>query len=397
MHAAPEAAMVANEILQTILSWANRVLPEPGEPASPDLPRFIKPRSILVVPSKFIGDNVLLIPFLRNLRHNVGPSTRIDLVTTPVLYSLYETLPSLDHVYLEKRHKPANPRLFLEAQGYDTIFFARYSLYWGTAARQARLSQRVGFDLERLGIHGLKHWGRCLTHPIPSTSLFDRQPQVELYLDMLRMLGFNVSNSHLECPFLPEADHVRAKDLLRSVLEGRPKGTPGILIQAASGSPGKQWPAENWHQLLRLLHEWLDPVFIVTGSHREQSTYEEWEQEFPLLNLCGQTSLRETLAVMQQVDLVITLDTSTAHLAALAEVPRLVVLYGPTNQAQWRPQVLPETAFRQVFLDLPCRPCPARTCEHRNCLRQLGVANVMAAIQDCYREKPAFSSPLRDF
>jgi heptosyltransferase-2 len=388
--------MVANEILQTILSWANRVLPDPGEPASPDLPRFQKPKSILIVPSKFIGDNVLLIPFLRNLRRSMGPSTRIDLVTTPVLYSLYETLPWLDHVYLEKRHQPANPRLFLEVQGYDTIFFTRYSLYWGTAARQARLPQRVGFDLERLGIHGLKHWGRCLTHPIPSTSLFDRQPQVELYLDMLRMLGFSVADSHLECP-LREADYTRAENLLRPALAGKPKGTPRILVQAASGSPGKQWPDENWRQLLRLLHTWLAPVFIVTGSQREQDTYTEWKREFPLLNLCGQTSLRETLAVMQRMDLVITLDTSTAHLAALAGTPRLVVLYGPTNQAQWHPQIQSGTVLRQVCLDLPCRPCPARTCEHRSCLRQLGVASVMAAIQDCYREKPAFSSHLQDF
>jgi heptosyltransferase-2 len=388
--------MVANEILQTILSWANRVLPEPCEPASPDLPSFKKPQSILIVPSKFIGDNVLLIPFIRNLRHNLGPSARIDLVTTPVIHSLYETLLWLDHVYLEKQHQPANPRLFLEAQGYDTIFFTRYSLYWGTAARQAKLPQRVGFDLERLGIHGLKYWGRCLTHPIPSTSLLDQRPQVELYLDLLREVGLSVSDSHLECP-LREADHTRAEALLRPALPGETNNTPRILIQAASGSPGKQWPDENWRQLLRLLHEWLAPVFIVTGSQREQGAYEEWEREFPLRNLCGQTSLRETLAVMQRVDLVITLDTSTAHLAALAGSPRLVVLYGPTNQSQWRPQVQPGTALRQVYLDLPCRPCPARTCEHRSCLRQLGVANVMAAIQDCYREKPAFSPAFQDF
>lgn len=377
--------MGANEILEKILGWANRVLPEEDNNLHAGMPRFRRPKSVLIIPSKFIGDNVLLIPFIRNLRRNLGEETRLDIMTTPTVQPLYETLPWLDEVHVEKRHWPANARQFLETQGYDTIFFTRYSLHWGNAARRANIPQRVGFDLERIGIHRLKRWGHCLTHTIPSTPIFDTRPQVDLYLDTLRLLKFDVKDSHLECHLQPE-DYSRARHLLQQAGHA-----PCVLIQAASGSPGKEWSSQNWHDLLQMLDQWLAPVFVTTGSAREKTYYEEWEREFPLLNLCGQTNLRETLALMRQVDLVVTIDTSTAHLAAMAGTPRLVVLYGPTNEKQWRPPVSADTALRQVHLDLPCRPCPARTCEHRNCLRQLSPWQVMMAIRSCYQEKPGFS------
>ncbi len=372
--------MLANQILNLMLSMTNRFFDEVPLPLAYQTPVFQKPESVLLIPSLFIGDNVLLNPCIRNLRRNLGKNARIDVMSPPAVYPLYETMPWVNHVYVEKKHRPNHPTDFLRAHGYDTILFFRYSLFWSNAAQRVGISQRVGFDFERIGLHGFKHWGQRLTHAIPSRSLHDPRNQCEVYLDILRHLNLPILDKHLE-PHLTQSDYQFAEHLLQHAAKDRPR----ILIHAACGSPGKQWPAENWNRLLSLLDRRWQPTFIASGSAKEATVYQKWVKQFDFLNLCGKTTLRQTIAVLQKTDLVITLDTSIAHLAALAGTPRLVVLYGPTNQAQWRPCVRAETHLEQVCLELPCRPCPARTCGHKSCLKQLPVAQVMQAIQRCFK------------
>jgi ADP-heptose:LPS heptosyltransferase len=375
--------MVANEILEGLLFLANQVLAD-KEPTDGglNLP-FRKPKAALIVPSLFIGDNVLLTPLIRNLRRNFGPDTRLEIVCPSVVKPFHETLPWLDAVHAEKNGATRNPVLFLKSQAYDTIILCRYSFTWANAALRAEIPQRIGYDLERLGLQGFKHWGRCLTHAIPSTSVFDQRPQVEIYLDLLRQLGLNAENPIPEC-VLTEPDHQKAEQLL----EGS-RNTPRILIQAGAGSPGKQWPIENWQAVLAGIRQyWPQADFFAIGGKREQTLYLEMEQQFLLHNFCGKTSLRESIALISRMDMVITLDTSVAHLAAVAKVPRLVVLYGPTNHAKWRPNTPADSVLSQVFMDLPCRPCMARTCAHKSCLKLLPARQVLQAIQDAFQQKP---------
>lgn len=372
--------MVANEILTRLLEIANQVLPE-EEPLLPEAGPFRLPERVLVVPSYFIGDNILLTPFLRNLRRNLGPGTRIDIAASPPMVPFFETFPGVDDVYVEKQGSLRNPRAFLESRRYDTVIMCRYAPMWARAAVRAGIPQRVGYDLERLGIHRLKRWGQSLTHTIPSTSMFDSRPQVEIYLDILRELGMAVDGNNLQAG-LTHDDYRTARKLLPHTDQLK------VLIHAGSGSPGKNWPAEHWENLLTVLNRRWNPLFVAVGGSAERGLYQSWEQDFDFVNLCGGTNLRESIAVLSHMDLVITLDTSVAHMAALAGVPRLVVLYGPTNHLQWKPVVTADTLLRQVHLPLECRPCPARTCEHRQCIKGLSVGQVLLAIEAIMREKP---------
>ncbi len=374
--------MVANQILSRLLELANQVLPEEAALPAGEQP-FQKPGRVLVVPSYFIGDNILLTPFLRNLRRNLGYDARIDMAASPPMAPFFQALPAVDTVFLEHSPELRSSRAFLEQRAYDTIFLCRYAPLWARAAMRAHVAQRVGFDLERLGIHRLKRWGHCLTHAIPSRPMDDPRPQVEVYLDILRQLGLDVWDKHLQAAIT--ADDLRAARALMPPSDHRMR----VLVHAGSGSPGKHWPMSHWADLLEMLRRRWNPRFFSVGTLGERDIYQDWAEDFGLVNLCGQTSLRQSIAVLSFMDLVITLDTSVAHMAALAGAPRLVVIYGPTNQRQWEPVVSAHTALRQVYLDLPCRPCPARTCEHKRCLRGLSAGGVMLAVEAVLRDKPA--------
>jgi ADP-heptose:LPS heptosyltransferase len=376
-------AMVANELARTVLFLANCMLP--STEAADQAGQFFKlPKKALIVASSYIGDNILLLPFIAQLRRHMGPFAHLDLVTTRELFPLYETVSELSALYREKVGTLKHPRLFLKSGQYDTVFFCRYSPVWATAAVAAEVPQRVGFDLERLGLRGLKQWGSCLTHSIPSTDIFDPRRQADVYLDMLRHPGLEAQASPLEYRSTAR-DHAVAEGLLADL----PKEAPRILIQASCRSPGKAWPQEYWMRLLEGLSREYKPVLVATGTVKEAAEYEPYTAKFGLLNWCGRTSLRETIALMRRMDLVITLDTGAAHLAALAGTPRLIVLYGPTNQEKWRPLVRKGVYLEQVFReDLACRPCLARTCPGRACLRELMPERMMAAVRRAFEALP---------
>lgn len=378
----PASPMVANILLEHLLNWANHMLPEERLIRRP---LAFHPESVLIIPSLFIGDNLLLTPMIRNLRLNLGSSSRIDIACPAVMNRFFETLPYLDQTHTEKRAILKHPKRFLETQAYDTVIFCRYSEAWSRAACQAKVPHRVGFDLARLGLHTLQHWGSRLTHSIPSSTLHDPRPQLDIYLDLLRHLGMSISSTHPEFRLTPD-DHGWASKMLRTLPQRRLR----VMIHATSGSPGKRWPKAYWRVLLNQLQQEFNPLFFTLGSASEASFYPTLGRQFDWVNLCGKSHIRQSLALLQHMDLVITLDTAIAHMAALAQVPRLIVLYGPTNPRQWQPPIQTATGTRlsQMHLSLPCQPCPARTCPQKSCMRELHPEHVLSEVRNALIDYP---------
>src|SRR5919204_417207 len=86
----------------------------------------------------------------------------------------------------------------------------------------------------------------------------------------------------------------------------------------------------------------------------------------------------ELAAVLARAAVVVSGDSGVAHLAALLDVPS-VVLFGPTDHSTWGPPGEHTTVLR---LALPCSPCGevARQCPSRMCLRGLSCEAVHAAV-----------------
>ena len=109
-----------------------------------------------------------------------------------------------------------------------------------------------------------------------------------------------------------------------------------ILIHPGSGSPRKNWPQQNWRQLMARLSP---PLSLILGD-AEQSN---WEGEFVsvprdddkprhLVN----APLEELVNAFSQCRLFLGHDSGISHLAA-ASGARCVLLFGPTEPACWAP------------------------------------------------------------
>src|SRR5437660_10320851 len=97
-----------------------------------------------------------------------------------------------------------------------------------------------------------------------------------------------------------------------------------------------------------------------------------------VVNLVGKTTTEQLAAILKRCDLLLSNDSGVAHLAAAVHT-RTLTVFGPSNDAAWRP-----LGGEVVATDLPCRPCfyrdfeigLRRGCATRECLTQITPAAV---------------------
>ncbi len=378
---------LASTALARLCQWTlNSVLPENANTPIPVLP--FSPRSVAVILPIFIGDTVLALPVLETLaRHLYRQGGNLYLIGPQSHLNLVETLPFNPHRILMPEPLAERTAL-LRALHCDCVLLLRYSLPWGVAVLDAGIPIRMGFTLERFGLQKLHRWGDILTHAIPSGPFDSAYHQTTHFQAILTAFGLPWHDYHPTI-YLSDGDYETAKAMLAGISE------PRIIIHLSAGSPGKRWPLEYWAVLVDAVADLTHGQFIALGIPRDRAHYEKLESlvRVPIHNFCGQTTLRESAALCQMSDLVITLDTAMAHLAAAVDAPRLAVLYGPTNIPMWEPVVSPRTRLEKIAVQIPCRPCITRTCYHRACMTMLTPERVFHRIQKLLADEPWVGAP----
>lgn len=335
----------------------------------------LTPQKILVIPLRYIGDTILTVPLIRNLRL-AYPKAQIDVLSSKVSAPLLEPCPYLNQVIIEPKSSVARLKL-LQANGYDAVFMLRKSVSMAALCQLAGIPIRVGYDKQRFP-WGYKRWGWFLTHQSRYPSLKTDTPQPVSHLGLLIAFGLEAQNDFLELWSTPE-DEQRIDAILQT--EGIEPASKLAVLHAASASHGKQIELSKFAPSLQALHTSGYRIFT-TGTTGDAAGYEALGQEanVPLINLAGKASLRETFALYRRIQLLLTVDSSPIHVGAAAGVAQIVGVFGPTNERQWGPHN-PAVQFHPVLMDLPCRPCYAKICEHNNCRTLLTGEQIGSAVQ----------------
>lgn len=123
----------------------------------------------------------------------------------------------------------------------------------------------------------------------------------------------------------------------------------------------KLWPLENYPKLIALLKQ--DPdvrIFLFGGGEKEVKYFEGLRQQFPeqCIVVAGHLKLKQELALMQQLDLMLCVDSSNMHLASLMDVPLLSIWGGTHPDVGFGPWGKGAESILQISREeLPCRPC----------------------------------------
>ncbi|WP_443946560.1 glycosyltransferase family 9 protein [Pedobacter sp. AW1-32] len=146
---------------------------------------------------------------------------------------------------------------------------------------------------------------------------------IERYADVFRQLGFTVKLSHQLKPDrhkLPE----KVADFFANTTKKK------IGISPFAQHEYKVYPLDKMEQVIAELSKTSD-LFIFGGGKSERNIAEQWAKNYSnTYNLIGNFNLTEELAVISNLDLMLTMDSSGMHMASLMGI-RAVSIWGPTH------------------------------------------------------------------
>jgi heptosyltransferase II len=341
------------------------------------------PRRILVVASHFIGDTVLLVPFLRQLKA-AHPTATIDVLSASANSGLLANCPLVEQTI----HWPKGLPWWrlagqLKPTGYDKAYVLKRSLSAALLAWAAGIPARVGFSTQGRS--------RLLTHPVPYP---ETGHEAMAFLNVLAHEGHTVPSDEPRLELWPTFDD---QDWAKQALAPYGDTAAHVGIHAFSSNPAKDWPLAYWPRLMEglvaLLQE-LEPsrtlVFHGLGGHADSAAYDTIRALLPpvlqsrLVDWSERgSSLRHSAALIQRFNLVVGVDSGPLHLAAAVGTPT-VAIFGPSSPDRWTP-ISQHSEVVTLALDrgrsLPCQPCQLRVpCHiHTACLRTLPPDQVLAA------------------
>ncbi len=359
---------------------------------------MIKTRQrILVVRYRFIGDTLLTVPFLRNLRQ-AYPEAIIDVLVGPNSGEVLRDCPYINELIFfdtTRKHRYENgdskPQTFwsyirrLRSRHYDCAFVLKRSLSSALLAFLSGIPERIGFDTEKRGL--------LLTQRIPYKV---GQHEIENFLDVLRTVNIPVTNDFLET-WWQDPEQSTAERLIPEIY--RPStcyahsqtemslpplsSIQNVVLHLSSSNRGKEWPLPYAVELTHWLLENTACILHFLGASTDAPLYENLRTAFPeesqgrLRNHCGSLSLNESLAFLHRVDCVVGVDSGTLHMAAAVGTP-VIALFGPMDERKWAP-----IGAITVTTALPCRPCNLKIpCPIEfACMRDLQASTVIETIK----------------
>lgn len=301
-----------------------------------------------------MGDVAMALPVLHCLLAQY-PNIRLTVVSRPFFEPLFDGLARCDFfaadvdasykglrgiVRLAKQLAKLNPDMIADLHGVFRAQLLRRILYYNYGIPNKSI------DKERAAKKRL-----CARKP--NKQLRPLKTTHQRYADVFEKLGFSID---LTKPFrmaawLPSS---KALDLM-------PIGAQlSIGIAPFARYEGKTYPTALMQELIGLLIKTYPAASIyLFGGKADADSLELWAANTPqLTNLAGKLSLRDELACMQQLDLMLSMDSANMHLASMLGIP-VVSLWGATHPCLgfygWgqKPEnaVLPDVS---LYPTLPC-------------------------------------------
>lgn len=107
-----------------------------------------------------------------------------------------------------------------------------------------------------------------------------------------------------------------------------------IVIGPGAGLEDKCWPVDYYAKLVELIKNDLNVCITITGSKADQNKCNKVGGSSEVINICGDTTLREVFSIVKYSDLVICNSSMLMHVAAAFNKPSIVLLGESYSSAQ---------------------------------------------------------------
>jgi lipopolysaccharide heptosyltransferase II len=328
---------------------------------------------ILIIKPSSLGDIVHALPTVAALRRRF-PSARITWLVKHEWAEVLEGNPHLDEVLaldLSPKGWPAAWRA-VRAGRFDTVVDLQGLLRSAVLGWISGAPLRIGFANGREG----SPWFYTERVSVPSPSMH----AVDRYLLMTKYLGADpgeVKPSDFPLPHDTQAE-ARIEALLAAT--GVQAGAMLVAMNPSARWETKRWPFESFAAVGDRLQQDGAARVLLIGGRDERPTGEQVLRAMRTMSvdLMGRTTLKELIALLRRVRLLVTNDSGPMHLASAVGTP-VIALFGPTDPDRTGPYGAGHTVLRS---GVPCSPCFSRRCANAvtmECLTTIHPEQVIEA------------------
>jgi heptosyltransferase II len=346
---------------------------------------FAAPRVLVLAPN-WLGDAVMALPAIADLRRHLRPS-RLVVASRRSVAGLFPLVPGVDEVItlawggrLRRLHGLGADVRALRGVRADVAVLLPNSFASAWLAWRARVPQRWGYagDLR----------SRLLTRAVakPARSVH----QGRYYQQLLEACG--VPAGPLE-PVLAVPDAAIGAMQARLGALGWNGRAPLVAVApGAAYGTAKRWPSDRFAHVAAALVETRDAWCVLVGSGGDAGATAAVRALVPdrvrdrVVDLAGRTTLEELAAILAMASACLTNDSGAMHLASASGAP-LAAVFGPTREDETAPLARGDRPAEVVVHPVSCRPCMLRECpiDHR-CMTGIEPARVYDVVAALLRE-----------
>lgn len=312
---------------------------------------------ILVIRFSSMGDIIYTTPVVRCLKKQL-PGAEIHFLTKPAFKYIYDNNPYLDKLLLLRGTLSATIKE-LKAERYDRIIDLHNNL------RTTIIKARLRVKSSTYKKQGFRKWLslKFRLKLVPPTHL------VERYMKTVAFLG--VKNDEQPIDYYLKSEY-KLTDLLPA---SHQQGYVAFVIGATHFT--KRMPNYKIVSICRQLNR---PV-VLLGGNDVKANGDEVAAAANAYNVCGITSLDESVFLVSKADCVIGFDTGLTHIAEAFNVP-IVSIWGGTVPELLGVQPYKVKDVLVEGIELPCRPCSKFGLEkcplgHFKCMNEIPEALII--------------------
>lgn len=332
-------------------------------------------KNILLIKMSSLGDILHTLPFAAALRQRF-PKAKITWLVHPQFAGFVPDPPVIDEIiYFDKvKFNKMNllaklayfqeMRRLLHSKKFDLVIDMQGLFKSAVLAAISGCSDRIGYCEMREG-SGLVSKAICGSH--------SNDHVIERYLDVARYLGASAEQIVFPLPDLSKETVSVQEKLQKNELQGE-----YIVVVPGARWKTKEWPAEHYASLIKMIIADGCSVVLAGGpddTAKGEKITELAGKPMQLINLIGQTSLRELAALIKGCKLFISADTGPLHFAAALKKP-LIAMYGPTKADRTGPYGSDDATV--ILSTAACAGCLKKECEDWHCMYDITPEMVYA-------------------
>ena len=353
-----------------------RDYPAPPYPQTPLDPKQWR-RGIVVRMPNHLGDAVMALPALRQLKRLLPEPLKLMVITPIQLKQFYSALPWVDEcLYLSSPHRrwTAAELAALRQMRPGVGILFNHSFRDAFYLLRAGIPQRFGSDrrFKRLLLT------RAFALPRRPRNRPAEVHQSRRLLAMVEALGapgWDGVLPEVSVPALPEA----ASPELRGYCSFQDKLM--VLAPGAAYGAAKRYPAESF-RAVAANHLAQGGTVAIVGSLAERGIGEAVLHGLDpkkVHDFCGETDLIAVMRLLDQAQVIVSNDSGIMHLGALLNRPGVAV-FGPTDLTATGP-ISPR--WKLVKTELDCGPCFKRVCPYNDpqCMKSITPDEVIRAVE----------------